>query len=88
MPKTYLITGASKGIGAEFARQLLAAEPDALIIGAARSPDKSDELNELKEKYGDRIKTVVIDVTDLEGVKRAAGEVEGIVGEGGIDVVS
>ena len=88
MPRSYFISGASKGIGAEFVRQLLAAEPDALVIGAARTPDKSDELNELKEKYGARLRTVKLDVTNLKGVKEAAKEVEGIVGDAGLDVVS
>lgn len=86
MTKTYFITGASKGIGAEFVRQLLADEPESAVIGAARNPDGSDELNELKEKYGDRLKTLKLDVTDLEAVKAAAKEVQGLA-PGGIDVV-
>jgi NAD(P)-dependent dehydrogenase (short-subunit alcohol dehydrogenase family) len=86
MPKTYFISGASKGIGAEFARQLLTNEPESVVIGASRNPDSSDELKELGDKYGDRLKTVALDMTDLEGIKAVAKEVEGLA-PGGIDVV-
>jgi len=86
MSKTYLITGASRGIGAEFVRQILAGEPDSIVIGAAREPASSDELRELGKEHGERLKTVKLDVIDLQGIREAAKEVERIA-PGGIDVV-
>lgn len=43
--KTALITGANRGLGLEFARQLKA--QDYYVIGCCRSPDKATELNQL-----------------------------------------
>ena len=50
MPQTYLITGASRGIGLEFARQLStrAASTGDTILATARDPAKATELNALK----------------------------------------
>ncbi len=46
--KTALITGANRGIGLEFARQLKA--HDYYVIGCCRCPSEADELNQLADK--------------------------------------
>ena len=50
MPQTYLITGASRGIGLEFARQLSARAAIAgdTVLATARDPGKASELVALK----------------------------------------
>lgn len=45
MPKTYLIVGASRGIGLEFVRQLLARGDQ--VIAAVRDPYKANDLYQL-----------------------------------------
>jgi hypothetical protein len=45
MPKTYLIVGASRGIGLEFVRQLLARGDQ--VIAAVRDPYKANQLWQL-----------------------------------------
>jgi len=59
-PPTVLITGANRGLGLEFARQLHAA--GATVIGTARRPDAADEL----EAIGVRVEQ--LDVTDAASV--------------------
>lgn len=46
--KTTLITGANRGLGLEFARQLK--ELDYYVIGCCRDPSKADELNKLADR--------------------------------------
>jgi NAD(P)-dependent dehydrogenase (short-subunit alcohol dehydrogenase family) len=62
MTKTILITGGSRGIGLEFTRQYLARE--AQVFAASRNPEKSPELQALKERYRDRLVIHSFDVTD------------------------
>ncbi|GAB2805148.1 SDR family NAD(P)-dependent oxidoreductase [Actinoallomurus bryophytorum] len=72
MPKTWLITGSSRGIGRELARAVL--ERGDRLVATARSPER---LGDLVQAYGDRIHAVALDVTDAaaaESVVRLAVE--------------
>lgn len=62
---TYLITGASSGIGEEMAK--LAVKRGATVYGLARSEDK---LNEMAETLGERFLPFVCDVTDKAAVMK------------------
>ncbi len=65
--KTALVTGASSGIGAEFARQLAAKQNNLVLI--ARSEDKLKELAEqLQSKHGIQTYAIAQDLTEPQAV--------------------
>ena len=66
MVKTYLITGASRGIGLEFARVL--AERGERVIGAVRDPAGANALRDL----GTCVRVVELDV--VAGYRLDAGQ--------------
>ena len=65
-----LITGASRGLGLEFARQYL--EAGDRVFAAARNPDQSTPLLELVSGFPDRAMAVECDVADDASVEAAA----------------
>ena len=66
---TYLITGASRGIGRELTEQLLARGDR--VAATLRRPE---QLDELKHQYGGRLWTRRLDVTDTAAIERVVGE--------------
>lgn len=66
---TYFITGATRGLGLEFARQLLARDKSVQIIAAARNPATATELQALIKAEPGRIETVKLDVSDPKSVE-------------------
>lgn len=68
--RTVLVTGANRGLGLEFARQLVAA--GATVIGTARDPAAAGELAAL----GARVEP--LDVTDPASVAALARRLEGV----------
>jgi uncharacterized protein len=80
MEKTYLdrwalVTGASAGIGAEFARQL--AERGASLVITARRLDRLESLaTELRAKHDVRIECVAADLSDRSAVASLCTEIE------------
>ncbi|MBO0732933.1 MAG: SDR family NAD(P)-dependent oxidoreductase, partial [Methylocapsa sp.] len=77
---TILITGASRGLGLEFASQY-AAEGEG-IIAACRSPANADALLKIEKNAG-RLDILEMDVTDLKSVRNAAARLN----ESTIDVL-
>ncbi|MDQ4212437.1 SDR family NAD(P)-dependent oxidoreductase [Microbacterium sp. ASV81] len=68
---TALITGASAGLGAEFARQL--AERGAGLVIVARSRDALDALAaDLREEFGVEVEVIAADLTEEEDLRRVA----------------
>jgi NAD(P)-dependent dehydrogenase (short-subunit alcohol dehydrogenase family) len=65
MPKTWLVTGSSRGFGREIAEAAL--ERGDRVLATARNPDQLHSLT----KYGDAIVTFELDVTDSAAAKRA-----------------
>lgn len=70
--KVAVITGASKGIGAEIARMF--AKEGATVVGAARSMGRLEKLKNDIEKDGGRALVLKVDVRKREDVKRMADE--------------
>ena len=73
--QTVLVTGANRGLGLEFARQLH--DAGAVVIGTARQPEAADELRSL----GVRVEQ--LDVADPASVAALAERLEGV----GLDVL-
>jgi NAD(P)-dependent dehydrogenase (short-subunit alcohol dehydrogenase family) len=66
---TILVTGANRGLGLEFVRQLKA--KGHRVIGTARRPSEAPELGKLADKV------IGLDVTDLASIEALAGPIGG-----------
>ena len=66
MAKTWLITGSTRGFGLELAKAALDGGDN--VVATARRPELLDEL---ATKYGDRVRTVALDVTDPAAARAA-----------------
>ncbi|CDO69106.1 hypothetical protein BN946_scf185042.g8 [Trametes cinnabarina] len=83
-PTTWLVTGASRGIGFELVRQLVAS-PENLVVAACRNPAKATALNNLKALAKGTLHVVQIDVSDFDSIRASAKQLEPILGELGLD---
>lgn len=77
-----LVTGASSGIGAEFARQLAAAGLNLMLV-ARREPPMRELQSELSQRYGVEIIPVALDL----GAPDAAASLGAAIGERDIGLV-
>lgn len=66
MTRTWLITGSSRGLGRELAAAAL--ERGDQVVATARRPE---QLDDLVQKYGDRVRTFALDVTDADAARAA-----------------
>jgi NAD(P)-dependent dehydrogenase (short-subunit alcohol dehydrogenase family) len=66
MTKTWLITGTSRGLGRALAVAVLDAGDT--LVATARRPE---QLADLADRYGDRVRTLALDVTDRAAAGRA-----------------
>jgi len=69
-----LVTGASSGIGAEFARQL-AMQGFHVVVAARREELLNDLAAELSQRFGVETRSVVVDLSDEGGVDRLGAAV-------------
>src|SRR5713226_4935628 len=66
MPKVWLITGSGNGLGRHITEAVLASG-DSVIAGARRT----EELAPLEAQYGERVKSVTLEVRDEAAAKKA-----------------
>ncbi|KZP29917.1 NAD(P)-binding protein [Athelia psychrophila] len=76
---SYLITGAARGIGFEFVRNLSSANPENTVFALVRSLSNSQRLAELQLK-AKNIHILEADITDVAALKIAAAAVQKITG--------
>ena len=74
MPRI-LITGASRGLGLEHAKQYLAKDWE--VIATARNPESSPGLKALDSHHADRLRRIQMDVTDHLRLEAVAEELAG-----------
>lgn len=70
---TFVVSGASRGIGLELVRQLLE-RTKGHVIGMSRAPDACLELNTLKEAH-ERLTTVAVDLTHEPSIQSACASI-------------
>jgi NAD(P)-dependent dehydrogenase (short-subunit alcohol dehydrogenase family) len=73
---TVLVTGASRGLGLEFARQYAA--DGWKVYAACRAPADATALQKLEAGSGGHVEVIALDVTDGASVWSAAAELAGI----------
>jgi len=83
MSSTWLITGASRGLGFELVKQL-STRPNTTIFAGARNPEKSAELQTLAKSHHNVV-LLKLDVSREEDVQNAIHEIEKKAG--GLDVL-
>lgn len=76
-----LVTGANRGIGLEFVRQLLARGDR--VIAACRQPGKAAALNTLAGEHPGRLHVLPLDVADPKSQAELARELLLVLGEAG-----
>ena len=81
--KAALVTGASSGLGVEFARALAVAGADVAVM--ARRRDKLETVAKELQELGVRAHVVTADVTDWTQLEPAVADVEGTFGK--IDIL-
>ena len=69
-----LITGSSRGIGFELARQLLM--KDHFVFATCRTPDSADELKLLRDKYPNRLTILKLNVEDELSIQSCFKQIE------------
>lgn len=84
---SFLITGASRGLGLAFTKELVSrpASEVGKIVAAARKP--SADLESVAKDSSGRVSIVILDVADEASVKKAVAEVETALGGKGLDVL-
>ncbi|KAI4525474.1 NAD(P)-binding protein [Schizophyllum commune Loenen D] len=80
----YLISGANRGIGLEFAKQL-SERPNTVVFAGARNPKAATDLQALSEKHPGRVHVVELKACDEQGNARVVEEIRQKVGQ--LDVV-
>ncbi|EIW54625.1 NAD-P-binding protein [Trametes versicolor FP-101664 SS1] len=81
---TWLITGASRGIGLELTRQLLES-PNNLVIAACRTPEKATALSALKSSAKGTLHVVKLQVDEFDSIRALPKAIAPILGDGGLD---
>lgn len=72
IPSIAFVQGASRGLGLEMARQLLARSPKGRVFATCRAPDRAQALAKLEEESGGRLAVLELDATKEATIEEAA----------------
>lgn len=72
VPISYLVTGATRGIGLELVTQLLAHPAQHVVVAGARSPETATALHTLVSEYPGQLYVIALDTADEDSIKAAA----------------
>lgn len=67
MPEHIIVTGANRGIGLEFVKQLAARGTH--VTATARDPEGAKDLNALAKEHGDSVRVMPLDIADMDSVR-------------------
>nr|XP_054767331.1 C-factor-like [Lytechinus pictus] len=85
--RTILVTGANRGIGLEFVRQLARREPTpAFIFATCRSPDNAHDLQAVADTHTN-VKVLKIDMQNESTYGPVVEAVSSLVGESGLNIL-
>jgi NAD(P)-dependent dehydrogenase (short-subunit alcohol dehydrogenase family) len=84
---SFLVTGASRGLGLAFVQRLSALPVSEVSIVFATARSQSPELEELAKQSAGRVIVIKLEVTNETSIKQAATEVEDRLGGKGLDVL-
>ena len=82
--KPFLALSASRGLGLEFVRQIIAS-PNNVVIATCRNPEKATELRDLQADAKGTLHVFKLDVDDFDGVRDSAQDLSAILGDTGLD---
>ena len=86
-PRSVFVTGASRGLGLQFVKHILAQKSlPSILIAACRDPTKADELQSLA-KTNDCLKLVTLDVTNDSNIEEAFAQTKTLVGDNGLNLL-
>lgn len=86
-PRAVFITGASRGLGLEFVKQILSKpSPPQFLFAACRDPSRADELQALAKENGN-LKIIKMDVTKDEEIESAFEQTTGILENRGLNLL-
>ena len=81
---SYAVIGASKGIGLEFVRQLLA-DPSNVVLATCRNPDGATDLAALGKGAQGQLHIFALDTSDPESIASAPEHARTALGGRGLD---
>jgi len=85
---TVCITGANRGLGLEFVRQMLSlSSPPKHIFALCRDPDKSEALTALAKEHSARVHVLKLDITDVTQYDDVVRQVREVVGSEGLNLL-
>lgn len=84
---SFLVTGASRGLGLAFVQRLSALPVSEVSTVFATARSQSPELEELAKQFAGRVIVIKLEVTNETSIKQAATEVEDRLGGKGLDVL-
>jgi len=74
--KNYLVTGANRGLGLEFTKQILQSGHN--VYAACRNPNDIDDLDLLSNEYKNELIIVNLDINDHDSILKLSEQLKGV----------